>query len=100
MCTYISISVVIVVCPIGYYGSRCTDQCHCKDNKPCDIKTGLCSNGCNEIWNGPACNIFSKFRFEAPVVLMSTGYETIFRVLLMVELFGNINPLISEVLTI
>ena len=30
-------------CEEGYYGSQCTDKCHCMNDEPCDKDTGECS---------------------------------------------------------
>ncbi|WAQ98533.1 hypothetical protein MAR_022906, partial [Mya arenaria] len=45
-------------CPLGYYGDKCLNQCHCKDGRPCNGVTGKCSTpGCSAGWKGVVCNI-------------------------------------------
>ncbi|XP_041476167.1 angiopoietin-1 receptor-like [Lytechinus variegatus] len=34
------------ICETGYYGSQCTDKCHCMDDVSCDKTTGACPQKC------------------------------------------------------
>ncbi|XP_005105859.1 cell death abnormality protein 1 isoform X3 [Aplysia californica] len=44
-------------CPYNRYGCECESQCHCADNVPCDLYTGVCPAGCKKNWQGPNCNV-------------------------------------------
>jgi len=53
----LNIVVCILVCRIGKFGPKCDQLCHCKRHLPCDRKTGICPDGCEEPWIGTTCNI-------------------------------------------
>ncbi|KAI8498317.1 transmembrane receptor protein tyrosine kinase [Branchiostoma belcheri] len=42
-------------CTPGRFGAGCTQQCHCRDNQPCDPYTGACAQGCADGREGPSC---------------------------------------------
>ncbi|GIY88948.1 protein-tyrosine-phosphatase [Caerostris darwini] len=44
-------------CPLGTYGTKCKNACHCAENDYCDIISGRCSLGCEDGWEGPTCGI-------------------------------------------
>merc|ERR1712212_1394394 len=50
-------------CPTGRFGANCQFACQCKDNKPCDRKTGVCKNGCRAGKYGAACQFDNKCYF-------------------------------------
>lgn len=45
-------------CPQGLYGRNCLNKCseNCYMYKACDIKTGVCPQGCVVGWKPPLCN--------------------------------------------
>lgn len=39
------------------YGPNCGRSCgHCRNDEPCDKRTGVCQNGCVAGWRGQHCN--------------------------------------------
>ncbi|PIK59257.1 putative angiopoietin-1 receptor [Apostichopus japonicus] len=44
VCEGFNLSIVLDVCTTDYYGSTCTDKCHCMGNVACDKITGECPN--------------------------------------------------------
>ncbi|XP_061180611.1 uncharacterized protein LOC133189226 [Saccostrea echinata] len=46
-----------IVCDDGMYAFNggCIQCGHCKDDRPCDKRTGSCSSGCKENWTGDLC---------------------------------------------
>ncbi|XP_067678494.1 uncharacterized protein [Haliotis asinina] len=45
-------------CKVGLYGSKCLKRCseHCMD-KTCDIDSGECIDGCEQMWIGEKCDV-------------------------------------------
>ena len=46
----------VELCDNNRYGLNCSLKCICADNESCDNKTGVCSNGCADGWEGNACS--------------------------------------------
>ena len=45
-----------VDCEPGTYGKNCEEDCgHCKERKPCDIKDGHCTTGCETWYTSAIC---------------------------------------------
>ncbi|XP_035829614.1 vascular endothelial growth factor receptor 2 [Aplysia californica] len=45
------------MCPSYRYGHKCLKSCgHCYDDKPCNIVTGVCTDGCIAGFKGEKCN--------------------------------------------
>lgn len=60
MTTSATVYEVNTRCPDGYYGSNCSQVCHCANATLCDDMTGDCPNHvpCAEGWTGhPTCQI-------------------------------------------
>lgn len=47
---YIFSSVLFSVCPNGFYGHSCTDNCHCKDSRNCTVYGGCPGDECAPGW--------------------------------------------------
>ena len=44
-------------CERDFFGDKCANMCHCKDDKPCKSVTGECSApGCVAEWKGLSCS--------------------------------------------
>ena len=46
---------VCVPCGEGTWGAGCSEQCHCRDQNVCDHVTGICPNGCADVYTGATC---------------------------------------------
>jgi len=46
----------VLVCPAGFYGPKCLNQCHCYNNSRCSYLTGECNSTCKAGWTGNSCN--------------------------------------------
>ncbi|GIY08566.1 hypothetical protein CEXT_349311 [Caerostris extrusa] len=50
-------------CPLGTYGTKCKNVCHCAENDYCDFISGRCYLGCENGWEGPTCGTCRRGRY-------------------------------------
>jgi len=51
---------VLLGCPPGTFGYKCSDRCHCDNGQTCTNDHGICPDGCLDGYHGPQCNIPGK----------------------------------------
>jgi len=57
-------SATALKCRTGYYGSDCNVACGACKTGTCNEKTGACTGGCDDGWNGNKCDEPECFKSE------------------------------------
>lgn len=53
-----AVCVMLVACPVGYFGANCVFMCNCRDSSErCDRVTGACQSGCRLGYGADDCQL-------------------------------------------